>query len=81
MSSMQTSVEAVRKSLVVECSLERAFEVFTREIGTWWPKHTHSIGHEQIVEIVFEERVAGRVGPRPRLGAARPVLDELVPGS
>ena len=64
MSSMQTSVEAVRKSLVVECSLERAFEVFTREIGTWWPKHTHSIGHEQIVEVVFEERVAGRIFER-----------------
>jgi uncharacterized protein YndB with AHSA1/START domain len=61
---MQTGIEAVHKSLVVRCGLERAFEVFTREIGTWWPKHTHSIGHEQIVEIVFEEQVGGRVFER-----------------
>ena len=33
MSSMQTSIEAVRKSLVVNCDQQHAFEVFTREIG------------------------------------------------
>jgi uncharacterized protein YndB with AHSA1/START domain len=64
-SSAQTAVEAVRKSLVVSCSPERAFEVFTREIGTWWPTHTyHSIGKEKIVEVVFEERVGGRIYER-----------------
>jgi len=50
MSSMQTSVEAVRKSLVVECSPERAFEVFTREVGSWWPLHVHSIGGNEMIE-------------------------------
>ena len=64
MSSMQTGIEAVHKSLVVNCAPERAFEVFTREIQSWWPKHTHSIGKETIVEIVFEERVEGRVYER-----------------
>ena len=34
MSSAQTAIEAVKKSLVVKCSPERAFEVFTREIGS-----------------------------------------------
>jgi uncharacterized protein YndB with AHSA1/START domain len=63
--SSQTVVEAVRKSLVVKCSIERAFEVFTREIGTWWPTHTtHSIGGEKITEVVFEERVGGRIFER-----------------
>ena len=64
MSSMQTSVEAVRKSLVVECSPERAFEVFTRELGTWWPLGSHSIGGEKITEVVFEEHVGGRIFER-----------------
>jgi Activator of Hsp90 ATPase homolog 1-like protein len=64
MTSMQTSIEAVRKSVVVSCPVERAFEVFTREIGTWWPKHTHSIGEEKIVEVVFEERIGGRIVER-----------------
>ena len=62
MSSTQTSVEAVRKSLVVNCTPERAFEVFTREIGTWWPTHScHSIGGDKITDVVFEERVGGRI--------------------
>jgi hypothetical protein len=62
MSSMQTSVEAVRKSVVVNCDRQHAFEVFTRGIGSWWPTHTyHSIGGEKIVEVVFEERVGGRI--------------------
>lgn len=64
MSSTRTSVDAVWKRLAVDCSPRRAFEVFTREIGTWWPKHTHSIGEEKVVEIVFEERLGGRVFER-----------------
>jgi uncharacterized protein YndB with AHSA1/START domain len=64
MSSAQTSVEAIRKSLVVDCSVERAFEVFTRQIGTWWPLGQYSIGGDAITEVVVEERVGGRVFER-----------------
>jgi uncharacterized protein YndB with AHSA1/START domain len=64
MSSMQTRVEAVRKSLVVKCDQTRAFEVFTREIGTWWPLHEYSIGNDEITEVVWEERVGGRIYER-----------------
>jgi uncharacterized protein YndB with AHSA1/START domain len=59
-----TAVLAVRKSLVVKCSVERAFEVFTREIGTWWPLDKHSIGEAKITEVVFEEMPGGRVFER-----------------
>jgi uncharacterized protein YndB with AHSA1/START domain len=68
MNSMQTSIEAVRKSVVVNCDVERAFEVFTREIGSWWPLDTHSIGQHQITEVVFEEKVGGRVFERHENG-------------
>jgi uncharacterized protein YndB with AHSA1/START domain len=61
MSSAQTTVEAVKKSLVVNCSPERAFEVFTREIGSWWPLATHSVGGDKITGVVFEEHVGGRI--------------------
>ena len=64
MSSMQTSIEAVRKSLIVECSPERAFEVFTRGVGSWWPLHEHSIGGKEIVEVIWEEHVGGRIYER-----------------
>ncbi len=64
MNSMQTVVEPVSKTLVVGCSPERAFEVFTREIGTWWPTGTHSIGGEKVTDVVFEEQVGGRIFER-----------------
>jgi uncharacterized protein YndB with AHSA1/START domain len=62
--SAQTTIEAVKKSLVVKCTPERAFEVFTREIGSWWPTGQYSIGGDKIAEVVFEERVGGRVFER-----------------
>lgn len=64
MNSAQTTVEAVKKSLVVTCSPERAFEVFTREIGSWWPLSQYSIGQEKITEVIFEEKVGGRIFER-----------------
>ncbi len=64
MTSTQAAVEAVRKSLLVECGAERAFEVFTREIGTWWPLGRYSIGGDRITEVVFEEHVGGRIFER-----------------
>ena len=64
MSSAQTTIEAVKKTLVVKCSPERAFEVFTREIGSWWPTGQYSIGGDKITEVVFEEHAGGRVFER-----------------
>jgi uncharacterized protein YndB with AHSA1/START domain len=60
----QTAIEPVHKTLVVNCSRERAFEVFTREIGTWWPLGMYSIGEDRITEVVFEEQVGGRIFER-----------------
>jgi uncharacterized protein YndB with AHSA1/START domain len=54
-------VQPVRKTLHVNCSPERAFDVFTREIGSWWPLGTYSIGEGKITEVVFEQATGGRV--------------------
>ncbi len=64
MSNTQAAVEPVHKSLVVGCSPARAFEVFTRELGSWWPLGSHSIGGDKITEVVFEEHVGGRIFER-----------------
>jgi uncharacterized protein YndB with AHSA1/START domain len=63
-SSTQSTVEAIHKSLVVKCSPERAFQVFTEEIGSWWPLQRYSIGQEKITEVVFEQKVGGRIFER-----------------
>ncbi|HKP18811.1 MAG TPA: SRPBCC domain-containing protein [Gaiellaceae bacterium] len=62
MSATQVAPEAIAKNLVVKCSPERAFEVFTREIGSWWPMRSHL--RQEIVAVVVEERVDGRVFER-----------------
>ena len=60
---------AIRKSIVVSCSVERAFRVFTEEIGTWWPfAHGHSIFGAEAETAVVEGRVGGRVYERSRTG-------------
>ena len=48
-------IEAVRKTVTVDCVVEEAFRVFTTDAITWWPVESHSIHGSEISEIVFEE--------------------------
>ena len=52
-------IAPVRKSVVVEASAARAFEVFTAGIDRWWPK-SHGIGSTPLRESVVEPFVGGR---------------------
>jgi uncharacterized protein YndB with AHSA1/START domain len=60
--SLQDTDNVVRTTVVVEAPAARAFEVFTAEIGTWWPKDHHLISGE--LEMVFEPFVGGHVYDR-----------------
>jgi uncharacterized protein YndB with AHSA1/START domain len=53
-------MDAVRKSVTVDCDVEDAFRIYTADTMSWWPVKTHSI-HETVSEIVFEPRVGGEV--------------------
>ncbi|MBA3433203.1 MAG: SRPBCC domain-containing protein [Actinobacteria bacterium] len=52
-------IEAVRKTITVDCAVEEAFRVFTTDAISWWPIDTHSIHGTEVREIVFEERQGG----------------------
>jgi uncharacterized protein YndB with AHSA1/START domain len=54
---------SVRTSIVVEVPIERAFTVFTTELGTWWPPEHHILQGE-LAEMVFEPRVGGHIFDR-----------------
>ena len=54
------TIEAVRKTVTVDCTVEEAFRVFTTDAQSWWPTDTHSI-HGDVTKIVFEEREGGEV--------------------
>ena len=52
-------IAPVRKSIRVDAGAARAFEVFTANIGRWWPR-THHIGAVPMKQSVMETRVGGR---------------------
>jgi uncharacterized protein YndB with AHSA1/START domain len=56
---MIQAIEAVRREIVVPASKERAFEVFTAGMTSWWPPE-HHIGSAPIEEIVIEPHEGGR---------------------
>lgn len=49
----------VRKTITVNASPERAFEVFTAGCDSWWPR-THHIGKSPMKRIILEGRAGGR---------------------
>lgn len=49
----------VRRSVVVQASPDRAFEVFTARLGEWWPK-SHHIGKSEPQTSIIEPRAGGR---------------------
>ena len=58
--AVNTATDApVTKSVTVRARPERAFEIFTREIDTWWPR-SHHIGKSPMRRIQIEERAGGR---------------------
>ena len=61
--SIQTADTAVRTSIVVEARVERAFDVFTQQMPSWWHPDHHILRGE-LAEMVFEPRVGGSIYDR-----------------
>jgi uncharacterized protein YndB with AHSA1/START domain len=58
--SMQTTDTSVQSSIVVDAPIERAFSVFTEDIGSWWPPE-HHILQAELADMVFERRQGGHI--------------------
>ena len=58
---------AVRVSVAVDAPIEKAFNVFTADIGRWWPPEHHILEGE-LDEMVFEPRVGGHIYDRATNG-------------
>jgi hypothetical protein len=56
---MIQTVESIRRQVVVGIGQQRAFELFTGDMTSWWPA-THHIGTAPIAEVVVEPRAGGR---------------------
>jgi uncharacterized protein YndB with AHSA1/START domain len=60
--SMAATDTSVMTSVVVDVPQDRAFTVFTDEIGTWWDPDHHLLPEgTTLKEMVFQPRVGGHV--------------------
>lgn len=59
----QTAAAVVRKAIVVEAPLDKAFAVFTERLGDFKPPE-HNLLAVPIAETVFEPRVGGHIYDR-----------------
>jgi uncharacterized protein YndB with AHSA1/START domain len=57
--SVTVTIAPVRKSIRVNASQARAFDVFTSGLGRWWPLD-HGIGKTPRKAVVMETRLGGR---------------------
>jgi uncharacterized protein YndB with AHSA1/START domain len=64
----KAQVEPIRETVTVRSDPERAFELFTNQMGTWWPVESYSravseFGNEdvEVAELEFQPGVGGSV--------------------
>jgi uncharacterized protein YndB with AHSA1/START domain len=63
-----TAAVVVRKQIVVQAPVERAFAVFTERFGDFKPKEHNLLG-APIIETVFEPKVGGHIYDRAEDGS------------
>jgi uncharacterized protein YndB with AHSA1/START domain len=71
--------QPIRKAVTIQTDPERAFELFTNEMGTWWPLDSYSravneFQHEdvEVAELVFQARMGGSILERMTDGRVLP---------
>ena len=62
------SIAPIVRAMTVKASPQRAFDVFTVNMGQWWPK-AHTIGAQPFEEVIMEPRTGGRWFERAPDGA------------
>ncbi len=68
MSEQTVGALAIQKEVTVACAPERAFQVFTEGVATWWPLATHSVAEEDAETVILEGREGGRFYERTKDG-------------
>jgi uncharacterized protein YndB with AHSA1/START domain len=69
--------DEVRLELTVEAPIEKAYDVFTTGMDSWWPRD-HHLGSGTLAEVVVEPRAGGRLYSRETDGTECPWGEVLV---
>ncbi|WP_432940779.1 SRPBCC domain-containing protein [Kribbella sp. CA-253562] len=59
--SIEQGLAPLVKTVVVPTTPDRAFTLFTAELGRWWPLATHSVAREQATDVRLEGAVGGQI--------------------
>ena len=68
MSKPEKETAPVRQSVLVDCPIDLAFELFTEQVAEWWPLAAHSVSGDHAADCVIEPWAGGRVYERTRSG-------------
>ncbi|MDX6533937.1 MAG: hypothetical protein QOF68_1681 [Gaiellales bacterium] len=68
MSTELTDTSPITKTVLVDCTVEHAFEVFTARIAEWWPLETHSIFKDEVDTVMIEPHEGGELYELSRNG-------------
>jgi uncharacterized protein YndB with AHSA1/START domain len=59
--SIEQELAPLVKTVVVPTTPERAFRLFTEELGQWWPLATHSVRGNEATDVRLEGAVGGQI--------------------
>ena len=65
---MTQNLSPIYREFEVSCSVEHAFDTWTRRIGLWWPLAGHSVSHEDAASVRIEPVLGGRIIETTRTG-------------
>ncbi|MDQ2896890.1 MAG: SRPBCC domain-containing protein [Actinomycetota bacterium] len=60
-------IEPLQLSFEVACDAGHAFDVWTRDIASWWPPD-HTVSGERGTTVILERRLGGRIFERTSTG-------------
>lgn len=65
---MTSGLAEIRKMITLDAPLARAFEVWTEDVGRWWPLAELSVGKADATGCFIEPGVGGRLYETTRAG-------------
>jgi Activator of Hsp90 ATPase homolog 1-like protein len=65
---MTEDLPPIVREFEVRCSVDHAFDTWTRRIDLWWPLARHSVSRENAASVAIEPRHGGRIFETTRDG-------------
>ncbi len=65
---MNEALSPIVRTFEVNCSIDHAFETWTRQMNLWWPLARHSVSHGDAASVTVEPWQGGRIFETTRDG-------------